>query len=331
MRINDYCILPYLSSTDQSDFPLVARIIQIFNQKNITIADSQGVIYHSAFLSGSLKRQTTLVVGDFVRYEKIANSYRITTLLNRNNQLVKNTSAARKSVHVKNGIQLIAANLTDVFVVIACDQRFTISLLERYLLQFQLPNTKLRIILTKQDFQSDFLKIKQLILKSYPKLAIFAVSIYDQPSFAIFKKMLSNKSTSIFIGASGAGKSTIINQLAGQTLQKVGQVRFGDQRGKHTTTSARLYFINDHFGYLIDTPGIKEIGLTNTAGTDVFADIDDLAGHCRFKNCRHTNEPGCAIQAAIQTGQLDATRFQRYEKYRRELDHHHKNEQRKQR
>ncbi|MGY3745254.1 GTPase RsgA [Oenococcus sp.] len=113
-----------------------------------------------------------------------------------------------------------------------------------------------------------------------------------------------------------------MNQLAGRQLQKTGAVRLGDQRGKHTTTSSHLYFISPEFGYLIDTPGIKEIGLVNNDQSGLFSDIDALAAQCKFRNCRHENEPGRAVQAAITSGQLDAERFQRYRKYQRELQRH---------
>lgn len=186
LQTNDYCILSYLSS-NQLDQPIdqVGRIIQIFNQSNITIADRHGTIHHSLLLTGLLKQQISqasdsLTVGDFVSFENKAGQLVISDVLPRVNQLSKNISSARKSIHVKSGVQLLAANVSDVFIVVACDQRFTIALLERYLLAFSLNHVQLHILLTKRDFRQGFTQISQLIEQAYPKLSCLSLSIYDQ-------------------------------------------------------------------------------------------------------------------------------------------------------
>ncbi len=131
---------------------------------------------------------------------------------------------------------------------------------------------------------------------------------------------LNKGQTVALIGSSGVGKSTLTNQLAGQTIQSVQSVRSDDNRGRHTTTHRELIILPSG-GLLIDTPGMREIQMwsANEGLQETFADITSIVTLCRFRDCQHQNEPGCAVQQAIHDGQLDARRFRNYQKLQQEL------------
>jgi len=126
----------------------------------------------------------------------------------------------------------------------------------------------------------------------------------------------------VLLGSSGAGKSTLLNCLAGRDLQKVKEVREDDHRGRHTTTSRTLFRL-DSGALIIDTPGLRELQLwTDMDGVDgAFSDIEDLAARCRFKDCRHQEEPGCAVREALESGALDEGRLESWKKLRREVEY----------
>jgi len=130
--------------------------------------------------------------------------------------------------------------------------------------------------------------------------------------------------TSAFLGSSGVGKSTLVNALSGREVQATGEVRLDDARGRHTTTTRQL--VQLPAGWLvIDTPGLRELGLIETDGASglerAFADVDELAADCRFSDCRHEGEPGCAVSAALADGRLSRARYENHRKLERELAH----------
>ena len=127
--------------------------------------------------------------------------------------------------------------------------------------------------------------------------------------------------TVALIGASGVGKSRLVNVLVGDSVQAIGDVRENDQRGRHTTTARELVALPDG-GWLVDTPGLRSVALwdADEGLSRVFSDIEALAAQCRFRNCSHGPEPDCAVRAAIERGELDAARFEHYQRLDRELD-----------
>lgn len=216
--------------------------------------------------------------------------------------------------------QVVAANIDVAFIVHAANN-LNARRLEREVVQVSSSGAEVVILLNKADLQEDVDDLLQDVGFSLPNFRAHAVSgIMGHGVDALFEYIKPNR-TIVFIGASGVGKSTLTNRLLGEEVMDTGDVREDDQRGRHTTTARHLIPLPGG-GALIDTPGIRSIGLS---GADegvaaVFGDIAELASSCRFNDCSHSGEPGCAIQEALDSGELDEGRLGSYEKLNREMD-----------
>ncbi len=217
--------------------------------------------------------------------------------------------------------QLIATNVDTVFVLVGLDGDFNPARIERYLLLIQGSGATPVVVLTKAD-QSDSAdaaaaELSQRLTETIPVVAVNAKSA---DSVAPLLRWLGPGRSAVLVGSSGAGKSTLTNTLLGESRQATGAVRERDSRGRHTTTHRALIPLPDG-SCLIDTPGMRELKLTGDEDIDEgqFADIDELAQSCRFGDCAHAAEPGCAIRAALEDGRIDPSRWQNYLKLRGEL------------
>jgi len=216
--------------------------------------------------------------------------------------------------------QVLAANIDTLFLVSALDGDFNVRRVERYLLAAYDCAARPVIVLNKADL-CDNTESRLVELESVAYGAdICIVSATAGDGMESLSPFLVEGSTVALLGSSGVGKSTIINQLLGAERQTTAAVRESDSRGRHTTTSREL-IIMPNGGILIDSPGIRELQLwsTETSLARAFDDIESFAGHCRFRDCRHHGEPGCAVEAAIRAGDLDEKRFQSYRKLQKEL------------
>jgi ribosome biogenesis GTPase len=219
--------------------------------------------------------------------------------------------------------QPIAANIDSVLVVVGLDRDFNPRRIERYLLLVQASGAAPVLVLTKADqceaeLVDDALDSLAEIVADVP---MHAVNAKDAASLAPLHPFLGPGRTVVLVGSSGAGKSTLTNTLLGVEKMKTKAVRENDQRGRHTTTHRALLALPQG-GCLIDTPGMRELKLSGEELVEegTFADIDALAQQCRFSDCGHGNEPGCAILAALADGSLDEARFASYLKLRDERD-----------
>lgn len=220
--------------------------------------------------------------------------------------------------------QVVIANVDIVFVVVAFSKHgVNIARLERYLVLAFESNAKPVIILTKADLISDEEEAKQLaqicsVVGEVPVIAESAVTLEGIDQIAA---MLTPGVTAAMVGASGVGKSTLANKLLGEDVLDAAEVRDRDDKGRHTTV-AREIVVLPGGGILIDTPGIRTIALWSgdTGLPKAFPEITELAGDCRFADCRHEAEPNCAVQDAVAGGTLDRERFSRYLKLREELE-----------
>lgn len=233
--------------------------------------------------------------------------------------LPRRTSIKRGAAGEHYHQQVIAANIDTVFVVVGLDDDFNPRRIERYLLLVGGGGARPVVVLTKADAgaantQAALDALKQL------DAPVFAINAKDADSVSVLNRFLGEGQSVVLVGSSGAGKSTLTNTLLGETKMKTGAVRGHDSRGRHTTTHRALLALPGG-ACLIDTPGMRELKPTGEEelGTGGFADIEELATQCKFRDCRHQREPGCAVRAAIERGELDEARLLNYFKLQEEV------------
>ncbi|MFC1920300.1 ribosome small subunit-dependent GTPase A [Chloroflexota bacterium] len=231
---------------------------------------------------------------------------------------------SRKSAGAKTEEQVVAANVDTVFIVNGLDggRNFNLRRVERYLTLAWNSGAFPVIVLNKMDLcpnVDDFIRSIEPVAGDVP---VHPVSAMEKTGLDTLKAYITTGKTAAFLGSSGVGKSAIINALLGAERQEIRAVRKGDLQGRHTTTRRELVLIPGG-GAVIDTPGMRELQMWANEDNlgETFYDIDTLADNCRFNDCRHDNEPGCAVRTAIRQGTLDHGRLESYLKLQKELRH----------
>ena len=259
-----------------------------------------------SYRKGELSPEDRPAVGDWVLVEGEApNSLRIVALLPRFSAIKRGAAGE----HYKQ--QVIAANIDTVFVVCGLDADFNPRRIERYLLLVGGSGVQPVVVLTKQDKDGADVDAALQDLRALD-VPVLHVNAKDRASVAALEPWLGEGQSIVLVGSSGAGKSTLTNTLLGVDRMKTGAVRAGDDRGRHTTTHRALIALPSGT-CLIDTPGMRELKPTGEEDVaESFADIEALAAQCRFRDCRHAKEPGCAVRAAVERGEIDAQRVANY-------------------
>ena len=217
------------------------------------------------------------------------------------------------------GVQVVAANVDVALLVAALNGDLNPRRLERYLVAARESGATPVIVLTKADLSENPEEDKRRIAEVCGGAPVVTLSALTGQGVSGLEPWLTPGRTAALLGSSGAGKSTLLNALAGQVLMDTGAIRESDDRGRHTTTHRELFRLPGG-ALLVDTPGMRELGLLADAALDEsFADVVALVPNCRFGNCTHENEPSCAVQAALQSGELSAERWRAYLKLQREL------------
>lgn len=259
------------------------------------------VIELSAEITGRLRKSAAQHsdlpgVGDFVaiRLAERDGPASLEAVLPRTSALVRMAAGKKRP-------QLLAANIDVVFIVTAPDGDFNLPRLERYLALVRESGADPVIVVNKSDLTSDVVGITGQIAAIAPGVPIHAISARRDDSIDVLEAYLEGNRTIVFVGSSGVGKSSLTNRLMGHAVQATQEVRTHDSRGRHTTTHRQL-FIRPRGGAIIDTPGIRGLELWN-AEKDVDTVPDEIAAlalQCRFRDCRHESEPGCAVRAAAE-------------------------------
>jgi len=253
-------------------------------------------------------------VGDYVFIEILEDNKAVIEKIEDRKSVIK-----RKSAETDDE-QIIAANVDRIFIVLGLDGDYSLSRLERYLLLAEQSSVSSVVVLNKTDLVDDVNLYLEEVLKvtgNIPVLTISAVSGENMDDLFIYLK---EGETAVLLGSSGAGKSTITNWLLQEDRQEVKEIREDDSKGRHTTTSRQLFSLPNG-SFLIDTPGMRELGLIESDSRDelaVFEKIDRFSQDCRFNDCDHEKSAGCAVLAAVESGELSDRELNNYKKLLRE-------------
>lgn len=301
----------YTESKLYPDYQL-ARVIAQYRGKYKVITDQQEFF---AEISGKFRYTTEELiqfptVGDFVMVtveKEFASIHQV---------LTRKSLFLRKAVGVSNQSQTVAANIDTVFLCMSLNKNFNLNRMERYLSIAWDSGATPVIVLTKSDLCEDLSERISQIESISCFSDIIVTSMFEDDISAKFLSYFSKNQTCAFIGSSGVGKSTLINRLLGVNTIATQEIAKGD-KGRHTTTGREM-FLCPLGGVVIDTPGMREMGADSTDLSKTFSELESLAYQCKFRNCTHTNEPGCAVLAAIERGELDIRRLENYRKLQHE-------------
>jgi ribosome biogenesis GTPase len=230
--------------------------------------------------------------------------------------LPRRTKVSRKTPWLKAEEHILVANVDTVLLVAGLDEDFNPRRLERYLTAAWDSGADPVIVLTKLDVCDDPGKLAEAEMVAVG-VPVLAVSNVTGEGVEAVRSLLRPARTFALLGSSGVGKSTLVNRLAGRRLMPIGDLR-RDGRGRHTTRHRQLLVLPGG-ALLVDTPGLRELQIWEGDVDGAFADVSELAAQCRFNDCAHETEPGCAVQEALETGELDPARYASYRKLQREL------------
>jgi len=314
ISLRDYGLVPVFAqqlTVEEIEQGRVVRVIEV-QRSLLTVSDGSeersvplGASWHDA------NPEDRPTVGDWVVLDP--NAAKIERILERKSVF------RRMAAGDKAEFQLIAANIDILFVITSCNEDFNESRLERYLAQAVEAGVIPVVVFTKIDLSEETDSYVNRVRRIHPDIPVELVNALDESTFAGVKAWIEPGSTIALVGSSGVGKSTLLNSLAGKTLAATETIREDDKKGRHTTTHRALYRLPSG-GLVIDVPGIRELKIAeiDEALAAVFDDIEAVSANCRFKDCRHESEPGCAVRAAVENGELDERRLRNYQKLLRE-------------
>lgn len=325
MNLNDLGFSSFFTSgleNDNNNFS-TARVIAV-NKESYNISNGESEFF--AKLTGNLMYSSDSpddfpTVGDFVLYQNFdEDSLAIIHKVLKRRILLK-----RKSPGKKIEYQLIAANIDYAIIIQALDNDFNVNRLERYLAMVNEFGVEPLIFFSKSDLTNEEEKNKILenIKLRIGTTNVLSFSNYKSNNISEIKCLLEKGKTYCLIGSSGVGKTTLLNNLIGHEEYKTLEVREGDRKGKHSTTNRQLVVL-ENGAMIIDTPGMRELGNIGISdGIDqTFDEIAELISACKFSDCTHTVEKGCAILAALENGALEQNRYNNYIKLKKESDHY---------
>lgn len=248
----------------------------------------------------------TVTVGDWLLIDAARRAVRL---------LDRRSVFARKAAGTGRGVQLLGANIDTMLLLTSANQDFNPARLERFLALASEARVTPVVLITKADLTADVAPYVAAVRELMPGISVEAFDARSADAARQLEPWFARGKTLVLLGSSGVGKSTLVNSLMGRLLQETQGVRGADDKGRHTTSGRSLHRLANG-AWLMDTPGIRELQLIDAGeGIDeVFDDVVQAAAACRFSNCSHTNEPGCAVQAALSAGTLDAPRLARYRK-----------------
>jgi len=308
----------HLAALEQPTW-VAARVIRQ-DKHGLTLQNDSGLL--TGKVAGRLRKPgqhkaDLPVVGDWVAGEMLNNEAKLSIQA----VLPRKSKFSRKVPGKETREQVVAANMDILFLVSGLDHDFNPRRIERYVTLGWDSGAQPVILLNKSDLCEDTETALDQAREAAIGVDVHLLSAAMDQGLAVIRQYIKPGVTIAFLGSSGVGKSTIINALHGEEIMKTGEVRENDSRGRHTTTHRELILFPEG-GLLIDTPGMREVQLwaDEESLDEAFADIAQLALACKFSDCAHETEPGCAVKAAIEAGDLSAKRYKSYLKLKRELD-----------
>jgi len=313
LNMEDYGFVPSMMPENASAIP--ARVTAVHKERYELVC-KYGYIFgrlkSSIYFFGGLEDFPT--TGDFIliNYNPSGDSQIVKTLK-------RKSFFSRRDPTPGRGEQAVAANFDYVFIMQSLNQNFNLKRMERYITLAWQSGAEPVVILTKADLVEDYSGHMRESQKVAAGANVHAISAITGFGLDALEDYIKPGKTIVFLGSSGVGKSSLVNALAGQEIMAVGDIREDDSRGRHTTTHRQLIMLPNR-AMIIDTPGMRELGMwdVSTGLGEAFSDVEGLLGQCKFNDCRHQTEPGCAIRAAIMSGELSDERWESYLKLKRE-------------
>ncbi|HCL01598.1 MAG TPA: ribosome small subunit-dependent GTPase A [Lachnoclostridium phytofermentans] len=274
------------------------RCASVFTSKNILVCKDGE--YFRASIANKINGQ--VLVGDFLSCEESYGQLYVTEIVRRRNMVGRLQSGR---------MQGLAANVDVVFIVTSANQDFNLARLERYYIIAKESRAKVCFVLSKIDLSEKYNELASAITNRFPNCFIEKTSI-QSGEVELFAHWDEGE-TAVFLGSSGVGKSSLINYMLSGNVIKTKDIRENDGRGRHTTTARHMYILPNN-RVVIDTPGLRSVGISAKADTldELFPEIKELETKCKYRDCSHQREPGCAICQALDSDELDYERYLRY-------------------
>jgi ribosome biogenesis GTPase len=289
------------------------KIYLLYTARGETTAEVTGRLAHQA-----RGREDFPAVGDWVVLRDVGGEGKKAAI---HAVLPRRSKFSRKVAGSRTEEQIVAANVDTIFLVTGLDNDFNPRRIERYLIMARESGARPVVVLNKADLAADAAGAARAVREVAPDVSVVLMSAKRGLGVEELTPFIGAGQTVALLGSSGVGKSTIVNRLLGEDAQRTQEVRSGDDRGKHTTTHRELIILPTG-GLIIDTPGMRELQLlvSDRGLRETFEDIETLAARCRFSDCRHADEPSCAIKGALADGTLSAARYESYRKMQLEME-----------